>query len=85
MESSGLPPPAAISKVPEVKMVSTSKTPSDSAPSFESSVGSVSSVEVSVSDEFVTTSDDSSSVSSVSASAVPVSVSYTHLRAHETG
>ena len=73
MESSGLPPPAAISKVPEVKMVSTSKTPSDSAPSVDSPVGSVSSVEVSVSDEFVSSSDDSSSAPSVSVSVVPVS------------
>ena len=40
MESSGLPPPAAISKVPEVKMVSTSKV-SSSAISSIVSVGAV--------------------------------------------
>ena len=53
-------------------MVSTSKMPSDSAPSFESSVGSVSSVEVSVSDVFVSSSDVASLVPLVLVSAVPV-------------
>ena len=53
-------------------MVSTSKTPSDSAPSVESSVGFDSSVEVGISDEFVSSSDNSSSAPSVSVSVVPV-------------
>ena len=48
MESSGLPPPPAISKVPDVKMVSTSKVSSSAIPLVASVDSVVASVDASV-------------------------------------